>query len=410
MTLEIRMVERDELGGWLAALRVGFHQGTPEDREAGEEDFAGQVDWSRMAGAFDDGRVVATFRSYAMSVCVPGGRQVVADAITNITVSPTHRRRGLLRQMMAADLAAAAERGEPLAILVASEWPIYGRYGFGPAADIVNYEIDARAARFAVGGAGEPRLVEPSELVDAAVRIYAEHHRTVAGAIERSEHWWCQRVGPGFSTRPPPATQRCVVVDDAGGAPAGVLVYHVEAQWDAWRPRSTLHVTDLFATTPEAEARLWRFACEVDLVARVVAEGRAVDERVPWLLADARDVSVRSAADFLWARVLDAPAALAARAYARPGEVVLEVGDELGHAAGRFALRAGDDGAADCEATSAEADLELSVGALGAAYFGGRSLTTLAAAGWARELRPGALARADAMLRTPVAPWCATLF
>src|SRR3954453_20220382 len=148
MSLEIRTVERDELGDWLASLRVGFHQGRPEDPGAGEEDFAGLVDWSRMVGAFDGCRAVATFRSYAMSVCVPGGRQVVANAITNITVSPTHPRRGLLRQIMAAtappplgrrgwfrqiraaDLRAVAERGEPLAILVASEWPIYGRYGF----------------------------------------------------------------------------------------------------------------------------------------------------------------------------------------------------------------------------------------------------------------------------------------
>src|SRR4051794_39719922 len=218
MGVEIRHVERQDLADWLRALRVGFHQPAAGADRLVEiaEDFAGQVDWDRIVGAFDGGRTVATFRSYPMEVCVPGPRLVTADAVTNITVSPTHRRRGLLRQMMAADLAAAAERGEPLAILVASEWPIYGRYGFGPAADIVNYEIDARAARFAVGGAGEPRLVEPSELVDAAVRIYAEHHRTVAGAIERSEHWWCQRVGLGFSTRPPPATQRCVVVDDAG--------------------------------------------------------------------------------------------------------------------------------------------------------------------------------------------------
>src|SRR3954470_409541 len=254
MTLEIRTVERHELGGWLAALRVGFHQGTPADREAGEEDFAGQVHWSRMVGAFDGGSVVATFRSFPMSVCVPGGRQVVADAVTNITVSPTHRRRGLLRQMMAADLAGAAERGEPLAILVASEWPIYGRYGFGPAADVVNYEIDARTARFAVAGAGEPRLVEPAELVDAARRVYAEHHRTVAGAIERSEHWWREEVGLNVARGRPPATPRRVAVDD-GGTPAGVLVYHVEEAWDAWRPRSALHVADLFATTPEAEAR-----------------------------------------------------------------------------------------------------------------------------------------------------------
>src|SRR5205807_506491 len=83
----------------------------------------------------------ATFRSFATPLTVPGG-EVAADAITNITVSPTHRRRRLLSTMIEADLAAAAERGDPVAILVASEWPIYGRYGFGPAADIADYEVD----------------------------------------------------------------------------------------------------------------------------------------------------------------------------------------------------------------------------------------------------------------------------
>src|SRR3954451_7202269 len=119
MAVEIRHVERDELVDWMRAMHVGFHQPTAAERLApGAEDFAGQIDWDRIVGAFDRGLPVATFRSYAMEVCVPGGRHVTADAITNITVSPTHRRRGLLGAMMAADLAAAAERGEPLAILV----------------------------------------------------------------------------------------------------------------------------------------------------------------------------------------------------------------------------------------------------------------------------------------------------
>src|SRR3954470_15146694 len=195
MTLEIRTVERHELGGWLAALRVGFHQGTPADREAGEEDFAGQVHWSRMVGAFDGGSVVATFRSYAMSVCVPGGRQVVADAITNITVSPTHRRRGLLRQIMAADLAAGAERGEPVAILVASEWPIYGRYGFGPAAEMAEYEIDTTMAAFAQQGTAEMAMVDAREMRAAAPGIYDAYRRATPGAIERSAAWWDRRLG-----------------------------------------------------------------------------------------------------------------------------------------------------------------------------------------------------------------------
>ena len=194
-----------------------------------------------------------------------------------------------------------------------------------------------------------------------------------------------------------------------GGTPAGLLVYHVEEAWDDWRPRAALHVRDLFGTTPPAEARLWRFACEVDLVAKVCAEERSADERLPWLLRDARAVRQRLKTDFLWARLLDVPAALVARRYLREGELVLEVRDAAGFAAGRFALRIGSDGA-QCEPTAAAPEVALDAGALSAAYLGGRSLATMAAAGWAQELRPGALARADAMLRWSVEPWCATMF
>ncbi|HEY3187966.1 MAG TPA: GNAT family N-acetyltransferase [Solirubrobacteraceae bacterium] len=410
MAVAIRTVERSELLAWQAVLDVGFHQASlaPERAEAVAEDFAQEVEWPRIQGAFDDGRVVATFRSFATRLTVPGG-EVASAAITNVTVSPTHRRRGLLSRMMAGDLAAARQRGEPVAILIASEWPIYGRYGFGPAADIVNFEVDALSAGFAREGDGETRLVEPAELAAAGPAVYEAHRRSTPGAIERPERWWRQRTGVDPVRREPPVTQRCALALDAGGAPAGLLVYHVDEGWDDWRPRAKLHVRDLFGATPAAEARLWRFACEVDLVATVHADERSVDEPLPWLLRDARAVRQRLKTDFLWARVLDVPAALAARRYLREGELVLEVRDAAGLAAGRFALRGGPDGA-ECEPTAAAAEVELDVGALSAAYLGGRSLLTLAAAGWAQELRPGALARADAMLHSPVAPWCATMF
>jgi predicted acetyltransferase len=411
VSVEIRTVEREELPAWQAAMRVGFHQPRADasrDRLWLDE-WADEVDWARIHGAFDDGRVVATYRSFGTPLTVPGG-EVAAGAITNITVSPTHRRRRLLSTLMASDLAASAERGEAVAILIASEYPIYGRYGFGPAADTASYKVDARGARFARDGAGEPRLVSAEELVEAAAAVYDAHRRATPGAIERGRRWWERRVGLALAPRDVPGTQHCVVARDGDGAPAGVLVYHVEEGWEDWRPRATLHVEELFARTPDVEARLWRFACEVDLVATVHAEQRGVDERLPWMLEDARAVRADLLSDFLWVRVLDAPAALGARTYPRAGEVVLGVRDALGYAAGRFALRAGPDGAAECAATDADPDIELDVGALSAAYLGGRSLVTLAAAGWATERRAGALALADAMFRTPVAPWNATMF
>src|SRR3954454_24883645 len=123
MTVEIRPIDPAELEAWESAMRVGFHQPEPkpDDARARAEHFAGEMDWPRSHGAFDGGRVVATFRSYATELTVPGG-VVTADALTTVTVAPTHRRRGILSTLMREDLAAAAARGEPVAILIASEW------------------------------------------------------------------------------------------------------------------------------------------------------------------------------------------------------------------------------------------------------------------------------------------------
>ena len=61
---------------------------------------------------------------------VPGG-PVRTAGVTVVGVLPTHRRRGILRELMRAQLDDVHARGEPLAALWASEASIYGRYGYG---------------------------------------------------------------------------------------------------------------------------------------------------------------------------------------------------------------------------------------------------------------------------------------
>jgi len=71
---------------------------------------------------------------------------------------------------------------------------------------------------------------------------------------------------------------------------------------------------------------------------------------------------------------------------------------------------AGGSGGARCERTDAPADIALDIRDLGAAYLGGTRLGTLAAAGLARELRPGALGRLSAAMAWDPAPWCPQIF
>src|SRR6266568_2816148 len=132
----------------VAAAQVAFHL----DRSAHEEamyrrDVLDQ-DLSRTLAAMDGQRVVGTLYSFAAPLTLPGGAQVPTDAIAAVSVLPSHRRRGLLTQLMHADLRAAYDRGDVAAILYPSEYPIYGRFGFGPATERADYTLDRGMAHF----------------------------------------------------------------------------------------------------------------------------------------------------------------------------------------------------------------------------------------------------------------------
>jgi predicted acetyltransferase len=161
----------------------------------------------------------------------------------------------------------------------------------------------------------------------------------------------------------------------------------------------------LVTSEPAAESLLWHHLLSLDLVASVRAEDRAADELLPWLLTDARHAQPSDRCDFLWVRPLDVAGMLAARSYLVPGRLVLEVVDAAGLTGGRFVL----DGAS-CVPTTASADLTLDVAVLGSVSLGGYGVRTLAAAGLIDEHSAGAVARADAMFRSAVMPWCSTWF
>jgi predicted acetyltransferase len=105
--------------------------------------------------------VVGTLRSFTTDPVAPGGTRVVTSALTNVTVSPTHRRQGLLTNMITRDLNESKERGEVLSALIAAEYPIYGRFGYGPAVASIELLIEASARYRAAADRGTVELVDP---------------------------------------------------------------------------------------------------------------------------------------------------------------------------------------------------------------------------------------------------------
>lgn len=372
------------------------------------------VDLARTQGAFDAGRCVATYRSFAQELTVPGGARVTANAVSAVTVSPTHRRRGLLSRMIATDLAAARERGEALSTLIAAEYPIYGRYGYGPAAWTTEWTVDVRRAgldprRPGPDDGGRVDLVTPDDIRKLGPGLHDRLRAVRHGMVSRDQRVWDVGTGaarlPGEPwTEPFYATYRA-----ADGEVEGYVCYATDDTWEAKRPLCSATVRDLIAVTPAAERALWHFVCSVDWMTTVTTGYRAPDDLLPLLLPDPRAARVTTHADFLWVRILDVVRALEARAYAGSGTLVLELYDPAGPAGGRFRLDVSPEGAS-CAPSTASPDLIMDVRELGTLYLGDESAVRLAALGRVEESAPGAAAVADTLLRTSRRPWCPDVF
>ncbi|MFF4214326.1 GNAT family N-acetyltransferase [Streptomyces sp. NPDC001796] len=411
--LDVRPITDSEIPDWIRALHTGFLSSPHvSDRELAVR--GGNITPARTLAAFDDARCVATFRSFPQELTAVGGAPVPADAITNVSVTATHRRRGLLTRMMALDLAAAKDRGDVVATLTAAEYPIYGRYGFGPAAHTAEWTIDVPRTGLErhrpVLDDGRIDLVDADDVRKLGPELHERFRRATPGAVSRGDRWWQLNTGAlrfddDSWTEPFYAVHR-----SASGEIDGLAAYVSDDHWgDGKRPLQTVTVKGLITTSPSAERALWHYLCSLDWVTTVKSGNRAPDDLLPHFLPDPRAARLTTYADTLWVRILDVVRALEARTYATSGTLVLEVVDEAGCAGGRYRLQAGPDGA-ECRRTDEDPELTLPVGELATLWLGDESAVRLAALGRVREQQKGAASVADALLRTSRRPWCPDIF
>jgi predicted acetyltransferase len=401
MDYEVRPIAREEFDAFLHAMHEAFHE------ETHEEDLAlwrKALAPERTLAAIADGKIVATSGLFSFELTVPGAVVPMAG-VTAVGVLAEHRRRGLLDRLMRGHLEAIHERGrEPVAALWASEGAIYGRYGYGVASRILDMTVRSTEARLRVPvPERRPRTGTPAELLDDMRTAYerVRPHRT--GLLGRDDVAWEDAVSDFEHTREGAGRLRALVFDGDDG-PAGFATFAVKSAWVDHHPQDTVELRELIAATPEAAAALWAHLLGLSLSRTLHWEYAAEDEPLPHLLTDPRAVG-GSLRDGLWVRLVDVPAALAARTYTAPVDVVLDVADDdcpWNH--GRWRLE-GDAGGARCAPTTAAADLALSVAELGAAFLGGTSLAVLADAGRVREHTPGALDAAARGFRGAREPW-----
>ncbi|MDX3849312.1 GNAT family N-acetyltransferase [Streptomyces sp. AK02-01A] len=406
MTTEQRVLRASEWDRWYGALELAF--GGVADSDGVRALWRSLTEHERSIGVWDGDDCVGTAGAFSFRLSVPGGALVPAAGVTMVSVAATHRRRGILTSMMRRQLDDVRELGEPLAVLTASEPAIYGRFGYGIASQQLSAEIETASARIALpDGVDEIRLrrVDPDDpaVREACEAIYAAEVATRPGMLARSPGWDKLPVVDSGLEKGGMSPLQCVLAE-RDGETVGYTHFRNKPEWSRSGPRGTIELRDVYAPDPVAYAALWRFLFGIDLTTTIQARSRPADDPFLHLVTDIRRCNVRQR-DSLHLRPVEVGAALEARTYRTPVDVVFEVEDRFCRwNEGRWRL-IGDAKGASCERTRDTADLALSVRELGAAYLGGVTLAALARAGRVKELRPGALAEASTAFASDIAPW-----
>ena len=404
MDIEIRTITEGERVDWIQATSTAFSS-TAKDDEI--EAFLPVIEVDRSFAAVEGSRIVGTSASITFRMMVPGGARVPTAGVTMVGVQPTHRRRGINSRMMTAILEQAAERGEPLVALFASEGAIYGRFGYGLAACLGEFQAESARMAFVRGyePGGRVELVSKDDALPLVDRIYDASLRP--GGVERNEALR-DNMFATVGEEKEQSWMYAVHFDDTGEADA-YAVYWVKFDWPRSVPTGTMTVKECVASTPSGHADIWRFLFDVDLVSTVEAWNRPVDEPLLHLLREPRRLRF-SVVDGLRLRMVDVAAALEARRYAADGRVVFGIADPFRpDTSGTYELIA-EGGVGRCARSDAAEDLAGSINVLGATYLGGTSFRQLWWSGQVEERSAGALDRADAMFASTPAPWCVVDF
>ena len=344
-------------------------------------------------GAFADGRAAGAAMIHDLRQWWVG-REVPCAGIASVKVAPELRGRGVGRRLMTAVLATVAERGYPLSALFPATMPVYRSLGWELAGGKYQATIPARslwtlvapdkdAGSAGSGGAG----VRRAGAEDAAriIAIIGRAHRAArdAGALTWDEGPFRQWLGR--------ADLYSYLVGDEGFA---------AYRWGGEGSHGRLFVERVHAVTPEALRALWSVIASHSSVTRTVTALTAPDDPFWWLTAE-RDATISKRSMWML-RVVDAPAAIAARGFppAVAAAVALEINDSARPGnSGSWQLEVADGkgGLTPAASSAARGSTPLALGARGlAALYAGTPVATLRLAGQVAGGTPDADAALDA--------------
>ncbi|MPZ52905.1 MAG: GNAT family N-acetyltransferase [Acidimicrobiia bacterium] len=400
--VEVRPIKRDEISAFRTTISGAFGGEAQVADDPGDR-FVAKLPLDRTRAVFSDGRLVATSGTFPLVMNVPGG-SIRCAGTTMVSVLPTHRRRGILRSMIAALHQDAREREEPIAALWASESGIYGRFGYGAASDMLNFTIPGKRMGIDPTYDADPvTLLEPGPETTAAFRALESRDRP--GWFQRSETWLEVATLRDVPEDRDGATAYRTAVTGSRNNPTGLVRYRMKEDTDSFHPGIQVGVSELWGTTPAAWAGLWGFVLGIDLITTITADIRPVDDPLLTISTEPRRAKT-TITDSLWVVLLDVGQALIGRRYSAPFAATIEVRD--GESSEVWRLEMDRDGT-KCEPTKTSPDATMDRRHLGEAYMGRPRFSQNVRAG-AIEMDPDLAAAADQAFHWHIPPFTPEIF
>jgi predicted acetyltransferase len=408
-TIRLRQPDPERLWEWTRPAAAAFgesftHAELEHDRH--------QLEPDRLIGAVDGDAWIGTGGAFTFRMTVPGGGEVGAAGIAYIATAPSHRRRGVLRQVMGWLCDQAVDRGEPVAILWASESAIYQRFGYGIATLQSSFDIERRRVRFVrpADPIGRMRMVDRDEAMRLIPPIYEARRRDFPGAVSRNDAKWRHDLLDDQEWMRRDSGPKFMAVLEVDGVVRGYVVYRVKNDWDDRGPNNNVLALEVLGLDHAAERALWEWLFDLDLAGHIRGWRLSVPHPLLLELTEPRRLGL-TIREGVFLRLLDMPAALRARSYDAAGSITFELTDAFRPVnAGRWRLEAGDGGGVTVERFEGDPDLTLDTSDLASVYLGAFRLADLARAGRVGECRRGAVAAADRLFAVTTPPWCSTQF
>jgi len=407
-SITFRPVTDDEYPAFVRALIEGFSDDVPDDEFVGL--IKATLPPERTLAAFEGDEIVGTFGGYHLDLTIPGGH-LPMEGTTVVTVFPTHRRMGLMSEMMARHLDNAVANGYPVAGLWASGSGIYGRYGYGIASWAQSVTMQGRDIVFRDGV--EIDRVRRISIEDAHLVVPPVFDRVLGetpGMFARSADWWKAEVLADADWMKRGRTSKRIVVHDGPDESDGYAIYRQKhGESDDGHDNGTVHVVEIIASTERAHTALWSYLTNIDGCPNVKRWNSRIDDPLAMKVVEPRRIKQEARFDSLWIVILDVVVALEARSYEQDGAVRFTITDSFRpDVQGSYELVI-ENGSGSCSRIDDDGDFEIDIDVLGALYLGGADAHAYAAAARIRG-DVEAIHRLHELFHTARAPWCNQVF